>query len=177
MKNGDISVNILKDNNENYKLLEKWYQIEEIYKSFEQRKLNFNEIKEKYQPRTSSKAKIPVYIINYKDTPVGIIQYKQIDKKDKQQYGLIENKIYEVDIFIGETKLHNLGIGCRSIKLLSEYLFYQKNADKIIMCPLSDNNKAINCYKKCGFSEAKKIKTKNTIGQLKEYVLMEISNK
>lgn len=34
------------------KMLEKRYQEEEIYSHFEQRKLNYNEIKNKYLPRT-----------------------------------------------------------------------------------------------------------------------------
>ena len=53
MRNGDIVLNILEDCDDNYYLLEKWYQIEDIYNNFEQRTLNFNEIKEKYKTRTS----------------------------------------------------------------------------------------------------------------------------
>ena len=173
MKSGDIVLNILEDCYENYCLLEKWYKIKDVYKNFEQRQLSFKEIKEKYKIRTSEDAEIPVYMIKYKNIPVGIIQYKLIDIEDKKLYKLSEDKIYEVDIFIGETKFHNLGIGSKSINLLSNYLFNKKKADKIIMCPLSDNCKAINCYKKCGFIENKKFKTKDTIGDLKEYILME----
>ena len=44
----DISIRLLKDIEEDYKLLEKWYQEEEIHLNFEQRKLNYKEIKEKY---------------------------------------------------------------------------------------------------------------------------------
>ena len=173
MKNGDIVLNILEDCNDNYYLLEKWYQIEDIYNNFEQRKLNFSEIKEKYKTRTSEDAKVPVYLINYKSNPVGIIQYKLVSEEDKKLYELEDDNIYEVDIFIGEIDLHNLGIGSKSINILSDYLFDKKKADKIIMCPLSDNYKAIHCYKKCGFIEGKKFKTNDTIGQLKEYILME----
>ena len=80
MRNGDIVLNILEDCDDNYYLLEKWYQIEDIYNNFEQRKLNFNEIKEKYKTRTSEDAKVPVYLINYKNNPVGIIQYKLVSE-------------------------------------------------------------------------------------------------
>ncbi len=46
----DVNIRLLEDKAEDYKLLEKWYQEEEIYSSFEQRKLNYKEIKEKYYP-------------------------------------------------------------------------------------------------------------------------------
>ena len=45
---GDIRVSILEDKEENYKLLEKWCSKEEIYKHFEQRILNYDEIVNKY---------------------------------------------------------------------------------------------------------------------------------
>lgn len=41
----DVNIRLLKDQVEDYKLLESWYQEEEIYSSFEQRKLNYEEIK------------------------------------------------------------------------------------------------------------------------------------
>ena len=39
MKNGKINLRKLNDNEKDYKLLEKWYQEEEIYLHFEQKKL------------------------------------------------------------------------------------------------------------------------------------------
>ena len=52
MKDGKLELRQLIDSDEDYKKLEKWYQEEEIYSHFEQRKLNYKEIKEKYYPRT-----------------------------------------------------------------------------------------------------------------------------
>ena len=47
MKNKEISLRRLINIDDDYNLLEKWYQQKEIYLYFEQRKLNFNEIKNK----------------------------------------------------------------------------------------------------------------------------------
>jgi len=173
MKNGNIVLRILNNNERDYKLLEKWYQIKNIYSAFEQRKLNYEEIVKKYKPRTYENTKVPVYMIEYNNNPVGIIQYTCVDDENKKLYELSDNNIYEIDIFIGEIDLHNLGIGSKSIKLLTDYLFKEKKAETIVMCPLSNNYKAINCYKKSGFREIKTFKTEDTIGELKEYVLME----
>ena len=119
----DVNIRLLKDIGEDYKLLEKWYQEEEIYLSFEQRKLNYKEIKEKYYPRTLKTAKIPVYMIEYQKKPVGIIQYKLVDEANKNLYKLTGNNIYEIDIFIGELKEHNKGIGSKAINILSKVDF------------------------------------------------------
>lgn len=144
----NVNIRLLEDTDKDYKLLEKWYQEEEIYSSFEQRKLNYKEIKEKYYPRTLKNSKIPVYMIEYKNKPVGIIQYKLVEEEDKKLYQLEGNIIYEMDIFIGELEGHNKGIGSKAINILSELLYKNKNAELLVMCLLKSNIKAINCYKK-----------------------------
>ena len=168
----DVNIRLLKDIDTDYKLLEKWYQEEEIYSSFEQRKLNYQEIKEKYYPRTLKSAKVPVYMIEYKKRPVGIIQYKLVDTENKELYNLKGNYIYEIDIFIGELRFHNKGIGSTAINILSKYLYKEKKAKLLVMCPLKNNQKAINCYKKCGFYIKNYFKTKDTIGMIQTYALM-----
>lgn len=172
----DVSIRLLENNDNDYKLLEKWYQQEEIYSSFEQRKLNFNEIKTKYYPRTLKDAKVPVYMIEYNKKPVGIIQYKLVDAEDKNLYKIIGNNIYEMDIFIGELKEHNKGIGSKAINILSEFLYTKKSAELLIMCPLKNNIKAINCYKKSGFHIKNYFETQDTIGIIQTYALMEKEN-
>ena len=78
----DVNIRLLEDKAEDYKLLENWYQEEEIYSSFEQRKLNYKEIK-KYYSRTLKTSKIPVYMIGLKNKHVIIIQYKLVEEEDK----------------------------------------------------------------------------------------------
>ncbi len=168
----DVDIRLLKDTDTDYKLLEKWYQEEEIYSSFEQRKLNYKEIKEKYYPRTLKTAKVPVYMIEYKKRPVGIIQYKLVDLEDKELYHLKGNYIYEIDVFIGELNEHNKGIGSSAINKLSEFLYKEKNVELLVMCPLKNNQKAINCYKKCGFYIKDYFDTNDTIGIVQTYALM-----
>ena len=168
----NVNIRLLQDIDSDYKLLEKWYQEEEIYSSFEQRKLNYKEIKEKYYPRTLKNAKVPVYMIEYNQKPVGIIQYKLLDEKDKELYKLKGNNIYEMDIFIGELNEHNKGIGSSAINKLSEFLYKKKNAKILVMCPLKNNVKAINCYKKCGFYIKNYFNIEDTIGVLQTYALM-----
>ena len=92
-------------------------------------------------------------------------------------YNVENNNIYELDIFIGDVRYHNKGIGYKSILIMSEYLFEEKNANWLVMCPLIDNYSAIKCYQKCGFINKNKFTTEDTIGTLKEYILMLKENK
>ena len=168
----DLKLRLLNNSYEDYKMLEKWYQKEEIYSHFEQRKLNYNEIKDKYFPRTLENTKIPVYMIEYEEEPIGIIQYQLINNENKKLYGINCNNCYEIDIFIGELLMHNKGIGKRAINLLTEFLFNNYQAKLLVMCPLKENISAIKCYEKCGFKINKMFKTEDTIGNLQEYFLM-----
>lgn len=172
MQNGKVKLRRLKNTDTDYKHLEKWYQEEEIYYHFEQRKLTLEEIKKKYLPRTIINAKVPVFMIEYDFIPIGIIQYQLINEENKKLYDLNTENNYEIDIFIGELNLHNKGIGKISIDLISNYLFKEKNAKVLVMSPLKDNYNAINCYKSCGFTKRKEFETEDTIGVNQVFVLM-----
>lgn len=76
MQNNKLKLRRLENTNKDYKYLEKWYQEKEIFSHFEQRKLTLEEIKNKYLPRTKVDAKVPVFMIEYDDKPIGIIQYQ-----------------------------------------------------------------------------------------------------
>ena len=172
MIDGNLRLRLLKDSKKDYKMLEKWYQEEEIYSQFEQRKLDYDEIKDKYFPRTLKNTKIPVYMIEYEGKPVGIIQYQLIDDENMKLYGIKYNKCYEIDIFIGELAMHNKGIGKKAINILTGFLFNNYQAKLLVMCPLKENISAIKCYEKCGFKINKLFKTEDTIGNLQEYALI-----
>lgn len=168
----DVKIRKLKNLEKDYILLEKWCSQKEIYNHFEQRVLSYEEIKNKYYPRTFDDSLVPVYMIEFNEEPVGIIQYKVLSKEDKILYKIKENyNCYEIDVFIGELEYHNMKIGQKSINILQKMLF-KKGADKLIMCPLKDNISAIHCYLKCGFVIKDEFETLNTIGEMKQYVLM-----
>ena len=172
MERENIKLRRLKDDFKDYKLLEKWYQEEEVYLSFEQRKLSYEEIVNKYSKRTLENSKIPVFMIEYDDIPIGIIQYQLIDDENRKLYNLDIDNCYEIDIFIGEISLHNKGIGKIVINLISDYLFKEVNAKLLVMCPLKENIKAIKCYEGCGFKIIREFETNDTIGNIRKYELM-----
>lgn len=151
------------DEEENYQLLYKWCSKEYIYLNFEQRKLSFPEIKEKYYKRTLSNS-INTFLIRYNKVKIGLIQYQCFNN----EYGI--SKGIEIDIFIGEENYLHKGIGKKAIDLLINKL---KNENHVfVMIPLKINIKAINCYLKVGFKIEKELIMNDTIGNKQTYLLM-----
>lgn len=170
----DINLRLLKDIKSDYQYLYTWYQSKEVYTYFEQRSLSYEEIVRKYQPRTTQESITPVYMIEYKNIPIGIIQYTKLTQEDKSKYHLTKNG-YEIDIFIGNSKYYNLGIGTYVIKLLIQELSLSKNI--FVMTPETRNHRAINCYKKVGFIPHEKFYELDTLGKnIQEKIIMVLNN-
>ena len=151
-----ISFRKLVDNEKEYKLIYKWCFKKEVYEWFEQRILSYEEIVNKYKEKIK---KQEVFIIEYNNISIGLIQIYKYD-------GNIDNysNIYEYDLFIGEEKYLNKGIGKKIINQINEYIFFIKHADLIVLRPFKRNERAINCYKKCGFKILYDYKDSDTLG-------------
>ncbi|MGN1358197.1 MAG: GNAT family N-acetyltransferase [Bacilli bacterium] len=170
----DVSIRLLKDKPTDYQYLYSWYQNKEVYTYFEQRILSYEEIVSKYRPRTKITNITPVYIIEYQNKPVGIIQYTKLNNETKEKY-CVKKDGYELDIFVGESKYHHLGIGSSAIKLLIKKLKEDNNI--FIMIPEIRNTKAIKCYQKVGFTNYKTYQEYDTLGQnIQKKVIMLLDN-
>lgn len=78
------------------------------------------------------------------DKPIGVISLEEI--KHVQQ-------IAEAGIAIGEEEYRSKGYGTEAMKLLLDYGFNYLNLHNINLGVLDANERAIKCYKKCGFKE------------------------
>ena len=163
-----VNLRLLRDNDGDYKLLYKWYHNKKVYTYFEQRILTYNEIVDKYSQRTSLDSMTPVYIILYNNKPVGIIQYTRLSSESKRRFH-IDDDGYEIDIFIGEEGYYHKGIGSTAIEMLINIL---KNNKVFVMVPEIDNVNAIKCYQKVGFVKTIIIDEEDTIGVMKNKIVM-----
>lgn len=62
------------------------------------------------------------------------------------------NRTAELGILL-EKKSWNQGLGQEAIELLLDYAFHVLNINNVMLSVYSYNQRAINCYKKCGFKE------------------------
>ena len=62
-------------------------------------------------------------------------------------------RIATLGVFIGDKESRNKGYGTEAIKLILDYGFNYLNLNNIKLDVLEINERAIACYKKCGFKE------------------------
>lgn len=63
------------------------------------------------------------------------------------------NRTATLGIFIGDKDYRSKGYGTEAIKLILDYGFNYLNLNNIKLDLMSFNEKALKCYKKCGFKE------------------------
>jgi len=80
--------------------------------------------------------------------------------EDDKMIGTVSiEKINHIDgrgtlgIFIGDKDYRNNGYGTEAIRLILEYGFRYLNLNNINLCLMEFNERALACYKKCGFKE------------------------
>lgn len=60
-------------------------------------------------------------------------------------------RVATVGIMIGDRNYWGKGYGTDAMKVLVEFIFNSMNINKVRLGTFSFNDRAINCYKKCGF--------------------------
>ena len=63
------------------------------------------------------------------------------------------NRCATLGIFIGDKEYRSKGYGTEAIRLILEYGFYYMNLNNIKLDLVEFNERALRCYRKCGFKE------------------------
>lgn len=85
------------------------------------------------------------------------------------------NRSAELGIFIGDETYRGKGIGKEAIHLMLDYGFNYLNLNSIQLTVLTFNERAIACYKKCGFKEVGKLREAYYLnGKYYDKILMDI---
>lgn len=91
---------------------------------------------------------------------IGSCMYYDLDERKKEA---------EIGIIIGEKSFWGKGYGRDVVKSLTNFLFKEKGLRKIKLRTLPTNERAIRCFKSCGFEEKGIVR-----GMGKEFLLMEL---
>ena len=111
------------DKKDSYELMYKWCSQEFIYEWFEQRKLSYEEIENKYKNKLLANQQ-QLFFINYNNNKIGFVQIYKYDDKKSESFKKYDS-IYEYDIFIGESEYLSRGIGTQIIKYVN--IIFMKN--------------------------------------------------
>lgn len=137
-------------------LVSKWLQDSDVLAYYEGRDNPQSEemVREKLLPRQSDPC--IACVVEYERTPIGYIQFYQIEPEERAVYGYDSDEIiYGMDQFIGETAYWNRGVGTELVRAMCAYLTDTREASKVVMDPQAWNARALRCYEKCGFRKVK----------------------
>ena len=85
------------------------------------------------------------------------------------------NRRATLGIFIGDKSGRNKGYGTEAIRLILEYGFKYLNLNNIDLAVMGFNERAIACYKKCGFKEyGRRRKSEYVCGKYYDRISMDI---
>lgn len=151
------------ESNIDYDLIYNWCKNKFVYEWFEQRILNKEEIKQKYNNKLiNSQQKL--FYISYNKILIGLVQYYISDYKLKNK-----DNLYEYDLFIGNPEYLSKGIGKEIINKINKFIFINEKANQIILRPFTRNIRACKCYEKCRFKKIKEYKDIDTLGNKENY--------
>lgn len=100
------------------------------------------------------------------DKMIGTVSLENIDH---------QNRNAVLGIFIGDKNYRNNGYGTEAIKLILDYGFNYLNLNNIKLDLMEFNERALKCYKKCGFKEyGRRRKCKFVNGKYYDNIEMDI---
>lgn len=154
IKNRDLRVRALAESDKT--LLAEWLSNPEVLQYYEGRDNPYDVEKVKREFFDDEDDAIRC-LIEFDEAPIGYVQFYEIDGEERKLYGFTDSKdiIYGMDQFIGEVSYWNKGIGTKLVSTIAKYLSREKGADRIVMDPQTQNERAIHCYEKCGFEKVK----------------------
>lgn len=166
----DISFRRLQNKNSDYEIIYNWTQNEFVYKYFEQRKLSYKDIENKYKLKLKDNIQ-ELYIIRSNNKDIGLVQiYKYNEDINIKELNKYKN-IYEYDLFIGDKDYINKGLGIKIVIEINNLILKKYNSDSIILRPFKENIRACKCYEKANFKKIYEYLDKDTLGNNKDIII------
>jgi aminoglycoside 6'-N-acetyltransferase len=156
VSDGDVCVEAMRDDPADYRLLARWLTDERVleYVYGRDNAHPYERVVERYGPRARGEDPVRPCIISYRGEEIGYVQYYPV--ANASDYGLDDAAdTYAADIFIGEPRYWNRGIGTRALSALARHIFEALGARRIVIDPHVDNPRAIRSYEKAGFAKVK----------------------
>lgn len=85
------------------------------------------------------------YVIEHGGHGIGCIQYWHRYPEPEEHWWA------GIDIFIGESRGRDHGLGTEAVRTMLRYLFEERGVHRVTIDPEVDNGRAIRCYEKAGF--------------------------
>jgi len=123
---------------------------------------NLVEIEEKYGPRVDGIQPTYMYVVLYRENPIGWIQwYRWADYPDHAAQLSAAKSAAGIDLGIGETDFLGKGLGPKVIhQFIQEIVFVHPEITGIVSDPEEENVRSLRAFEKAGFDIKKVIQLK-----------------
>ncbi|MCL5116506.1 MAG: acetyltransferase [Firmicutes bacterium] len=138
--------------------LRRWLTTPEVLAYYEGRDRPHTEemVRERYLSKTGEP--VQGLLILWWDAPAGYLQVYPLSMADCVAYGYEPGlSVFGMDLFIGEPSLWNQGIGTAVVMEAAHALFTRGGAQRLVVDPRVENDRAVHVYKKCGFAIQKRL--------------------
>jgi len=157
---GDIQIRKMQGSAADFTLFLKWMTDPETMRYWDgmHTHYTYEKVAKKYQEHLDEH--VTQCMIVYRQREIGYCQFYtltpaeyEISEEDFFRFVAPSEKVYGIDIFLGETAYRDRGIGTKALKLLMKALFSRYHADVLMIDPKTHNHRAIRCYHNCGFED------------------------
>jgi aminoglycoside 6'-N-acetyltransferase len=152
---GDLEIRPLTD--EDAPILHKWLNDPRVLAYYEgrDRPHDMDMVRERFLRNTDLNGVLGC-LVTWTGSPLGYVQIYPVLGEALTLYGYPPDyRIYGMDQFLGEPDLWNKGIGTLLVESVTDWLFQECKADRVVMDPRVENTRAIHVYEKCGFRKVK----------------------
>lgn len=158
----DLVIRRMVDSESDYELMVKWRNRPYVRRWWDPDlpPLTISAAIEEYRPNTVPDARSIACIIELDDAPIGFIQfYKWASYADAaREVGIpFDDRMWGLDVFVGEPSQVHRGIGTRVVRMLSDYFIDELNASSVGLTTDVANHAAHRCYEKAGFRKVKEV--------------------
>ncbi len=155
-----MTIRKMEPTEQDFRTFLKWMTDSETMKYWEGMTVHFTYEKVIEQYREQQEEAVEQCMIEYQNAALGYCQYCllnaeyfEVPADEYAKFIKKDERVYGIDIFLGEVRLRNQGLGTRALSLLVNALFRDHHADVILIDPKVHNSRAIRCYHKCGFED------------------------
>lgn len=136
IRKNSLTIRKMRDHQSDYALMAKWRSNPDVleYYGGRDKPLDMDAVLAKYRPRVLGREGVTPCIVELGQTPIGYMQFYTVDEAGKRRFGFPgEERIYGIDLFIGETRFWGRGIGTRMVAAMLEYLFQEQQDRKSVV--------------------------------------------
>ena len=154
-----LAIRLMRDDSQDHGLMAKWLSDERVLEYVYGRDNRFDlaRVVAKFGPKARGEDEVVPCILEYRDIPVGYLQYYPVQDAAWYQIDTVES-VLAIDMYIGEPAHWDRGIGTKALRMLMGYLFSELGANRIVIDPHVANRRAVRCYEKSGFKKVKVLK-------------------